>query len=100
MTTTINEQEGIISAIFSGELDTAAAITTESELKPLMESKGRDIVLDCTDLKYISSSGLRLFLTVLKKGKSAGEKVTLKGLNNEILKVFKMTGFYDLFEIE
>ena len=53
----------------------------------------------CKDLEYISSSGLRLFLTIRKEASSKDGKVIIKNINDEIKKVFMMTGFFNLFEI-
>ena len=36
-------------------------------MQPLMDSADKDIVLDCTGLEYISSSGLWLFLALRKE---------------------------------
>jgi anti-sigma B factor antagonist len=58
------------------------------------------IVLDCTDLEYISSSGLRLFLSLRKAAASKGGKVIVKAINKDIRSVFMMTGFLNLFEIQ
>ena len=51
-------------ASFAGRLDTAAAVQTAEDVKQLMEAKGKEIILDCTALEYISSSGLRIFLGI------------------------------------
>jgi anti-anti-sigma factor len=98
MKTTIQEQEGKLVAMFEGRLDTAAAVQTEQDIKPLKDSTGKDIILDCTNLEYISSSGLRLFLSILKDAKSKGGKVYVKNIGNSIREVFTMTGFINLFE--
>ena len=100
MKTTINEIDGKLVAVLEGELDTAAAVETEKEFKLLEESKDKDIVIDCSGLQYISSSGLRLFLSLLKNTKANGNQLTLKNLNDNIKKVFSMTGFTSLFNIE
>ena len=52
----------------------------------------------CSKLDYISSSGLRIFLSILKNAKSKGCHVFIRGINADITKVFKMTGFFNLFE--
>jgi anti-sigma B factor antagonist len=100
MITTIKEAEGKIVAKLSGELDTAAAQEAESALAPLLDSKGKDIVIDCTDLEYISSSGLRVLLSILKQAKSVGSTVTLKNVNDVIRDVLDLTGFISIFEFE
>ena len=100
MKTIINEIDGKLVAIFEGELDTAAAVEAENELKPLYDNEDKDILIDCEKLEYIASSGLRILLSILKKAKSHGHTVILKGLNDEIKNVFKMTGFINLFDFE
>ena len=57
-------------------------------------------MINCEKLEYIASSGLRILLGILKKAKSHGHTVTLKGLNDDIKNVFKMTGFINLFNFE
>lgn len=84
----------------AGDLDTAAAQETEKEFSPLMQAKGKNITLDCKELNYISSSGLRLFLSLLKSCKPNGNSLTLENLNDNIKKVFTMTGFSSLFNIK
>ena len=100
MTTNIQEIEGKIVAILSGELDTAAAQETEQALQPLLKSEGRDIVIDCTDLEYIASSGLRILLSILKQAKSVGSRVILKNVNEVVRDVLDLTGFISIFEFE
>jgi anti-sigma B factor antagonist len=100
MTTTIKEIEGNLVAIFEGRLDTAAAPQCEKDLQPLNDCQGHDVILDCTSLSYISSSGLRLFLSVLKKAKPLGSHVYIKGMNADLRNVFTMTGFINLFEFK
>ena len=100
MTTTIQETNGRLVAILSGELDTAAARETELALQPLLKSEGKPVVIDCTSLEYISSSGLRILLGILKQSKACGSSVTLKNVNDVIREVLELTGFVSLFEFE
>ena len=67
-------------------------------MKPLYKSDGRDVTIDCTELEYIASSGLRILISILKGAKANGSKVVLKNLNDDIKNVFKLTGFINLFE--
>jgi len=83
---------------FEGRLDTAAATQTEQEMKVLHDCEGHDIILECSQLEYISSSGLRLFLGLLKVAKVKGSKVSISGMNDNLRQVFAMTGFTHLFE--
>jgi anti-sigma B factor antagonist len=49
-------------------------------------------------LEYISSSGLRIFLGILKSAKAGNHHVFIRGLKNDLRQVFTMTGFINLFE--
>ncbi len=100
MKTEIKEIEGKMLVTLSGELDTAAAPEVEAALKPLTECEGKDIVIDCSELEYIASSGLRILLGILKKAKAVGSRVVLKNVNDIISDVLKMTGFISIFAFE
>jgi anti-anti-sigma factor len=100
MSTTIQENGNQLIALFNGRLDTAAAIPTAEAVKPLMEAANKEIILDCTALEYISSSGLRIFLSIRKDAAAHGSKVIVRNINADIRQVFMMTGFISLFEIQ
>ena len=95
----IQESNGGYLVQVTGRLDTPAAVKAQQEIVPLLENANKEILLDCKDLEYISSSGLRLFLTIRKEAASKGGKVIIENINDEIKKVFMMTGFFNLFEI-
>ena len=98
MKTEIQQQGDTVTAILEGRLDTAAAPETEKEIQPLYELTGQTIVFDCSKLEYISSSGLRIFLGVLKNTKPKGSRVSIIGLNPDLKNIFAMTGFNHLFD--
>ncbi|MBQ8467507.1 MAG: STAS domain-containing protein [Prevotella sp.] len=100
MKTTFKEENNDYVMYFEGRLDTAAAPETEKEIQPLMNCDNHNIILDCTALEYISSSGLRIFLSILKNAKAKGSHVYIRGISDSIRKVFTMTGFYNLFEFK
>ena len=95
----IKEENGGMTAIINGRLDTPAAVKAQQEIIPLLENADKEITLDCEQLEYISSSGLRLFLTIRKESAAKGGKVVIEHINDEIKKVFMMTGFFNLFDI-
>jgi anti-sigma B factor antagonist len=100
MKTTIEEIDGKYIATLEGEMDTAAAMEVEEAMKPLYQSNGKDIIIDCTNLEYIASSGLRILLCILKDAKANGSHVVLRNVNDDIKTVFSLTGFINIFEFE
>lgn len=97
MNTTILEQNGQLVAILEGRLDTSVSEEVEEIMKPLRNCTDKDIVIDCTELTYISSSGLRIFLNILKSAKAKGKPVYLKGMSANLRSVMSMAGFLNLF---
>ena len=100
MDITINEQDGRLVAALSGDLDNAASSQAERGLAPVFERTDCDIVIDCTELNYISSSGLRLLLNIYKHTRTNGHEAILKGMIEEVEEVFNLSGFLQLFKIE
>ena len=100
MKTTFKEESGNYVMYLEGRLDTAAAPQVEQEMQVLYDCTGHDIILDCTNLEYISSSGLRIFLALLKAAKPKGSSVFITGLNDDLRQVFAMTGFINLFKFK
>ena len=87
-------------AILEGRLDTLCAQECEHALSPMRANASNDNVIDCSALEYISSSGLRIFLSILKDVKAKGGTLTLQHVNNEIRNIFTITGFHKLFTIK
>jgi anti-anti-sigma factor len=98
MKITIKEIDGNVVAILEGSLDTAAAPEAERVMDPLNNVVGKDIILDCTDLEYISSAGLRIFLGILQNAEDRGGQVYIKGLNENVRATFVLTGFNNIFK--
>ena len=64
------EKEGDVLIVnVSGRLDTATCSDFEGELLPAIDDGEHNVLIDCTMLDYISSAGLRVFLTAVKKMK-------------------------------
>ena len=86
-------------AALIGRLDTLAAQEIAPQMDELKNVDGT-LILDCTELSYISSSGLRIFLTLRKAAAEKGGKVIVRCISNENRSGFMMTGFLNLFEIQ
>lgn len=100
MKTTVQEIDGRLVAQLSGELDTVAAAETEKAFQPLFDSEGKEVVIDCTELEYIASSGLRILVNLLKVTQAKGGRLILKNVNDVIRDVFELTGLVSVFEFE
>ncbi len=86
--------------IFKGRLDTLAANKLENDIRSLYGADYKSVTLDCTNLEYISSSGLKLFFVVLKYCSPQKIPVTILNPNEFLLDVLNTTGFSKMFLIE
>ena len=100
MTTTIQEQDGNMVAYLEGSLDTSTVPETEKAMLPLYECEGKDVIIDCTGLTYISSAGLRIFLNVLKNVEEKGGQVYITNISDAVRNVFSITGFNNIFQFK
>ena len=97
MNVRIEEIDGNMVAILKGSLDTSAAAEAEKIMSPLNDVEGKDIIIDCAELEYISSAGLRIFLGILQNAEEKGGHVYIKGINEQVRTIFTITGFSNIF---
>ncbi len=94
-----NEAQNTIVRI-SGELDTVATTEQAGELQQVLDVADKAIVLDCTDLEYISSAGLRFFMQLKRESEAKGGSIRICHLNEDVADIFRMSGFQNIFEID
>ena len=82
-----------------GRLDTTTAPAFDEKIKG--ETIDEDLViLDFTELEYISSAGLRVLLATKKMLDSKGKKLEIHNINNVVKEVFNVTGFKNVLTIK
>ena len=82
-----------------GRVDTTNANEFEKSIMDVIEGGSTKIILDCSGLNYISSSGLRVFLIALKKMKASNGIYRLCNLQPVIKGIFDIAGFSSIFSI-
>ena len=90
------KQNGILTVSLAGRLDTNTAPDLESFF---VDHYGGEetLVIDCENLLYISSAGLRVLLAMQKKTKGT---MKLNKVCELVMEVLEMTGFADILNIE
>ena len=84
----------------SGRVDGTNAEHYETEISDLLKEADQSFSIDLSDLNYISSIGLRIFLKVAKALKSDDKKLVLIKPNAVILDLLLMSGFDKIIEIQ
>lgn len=87
-----------LTLLLSGRLDTVTAPQLESCLNENLDGV-ESLVLDFSDLNYISSAGLRVLLSAQKRMNRQGSMV-VRHVNDMIAEVFEITGFCDILTVE
>jgi anti-anti-sigma factor len=82
-----------------GRLDSNSGPIFEKELLGYIEGGCNRLLLDFSDLTYISSAGLRVVLVAAKRMKTAGGRFVLVALNAQVSDVFEISGFSRLLDI-
>lgn len=88
------DQVAIVELI--GDIDGSTASTVQEQVLPLAQTGGR-ILLDLTQVPYMSSAGLRMLLSVYRQIASHNGQVILVGVSEEIRDTMSITGFLDFF---
>ena len=78
-----------------GRIDSSNAAETEKNINEQIADFSGELVLDATELEYISSAGLRVVLR-LKKANSSTKVINC---NSEVYEIFDMTGFTEMMDI-
>ncbi len=89
-----------IAVNITGEIDIYTAQILREKLYTIADANKKDLKIECRELNYIDSTGLGIFVGVLKKTKSYGKSIHLIGLKENIKKLFLITGLDKLFIIE
>ena len=84
----------------SGRLDTITSPQLSKELETLLEKEALNLKFDLSSLDYISSSGLRVFLSAQKKINAMGTQMKIRGVNETVKEIFEVTGFTGILNIE
>ncbi len=81
---------GSFEIALDGRLDSATYQQLEAILDRLLNGVARSIQYDLTNLTYMSSMGLRLFLRTAKALKASGGKMAVTNAQPQIRKVFEI----------
>ena len=84
----------------SGRLDVATSPILEERLKPLIAGEGKKLVFDCSGLAYVSSAGLRVFLSTQRHLLAKGGGIAFAALSQPVRDLFQLAGLEQIFLIE
>jgi anti-anti-sigma factor len=88
--------KGIIVLTIGGAVDSSTSEEFESRLEQCLSERPAHLVLDLSDMVYISSSGWGIVVKYMQRLGDSGGRLVLAGMNSMILKIFRDLGFEPL----
>lgn len=93
------EENGVTIVMVTERVDGVTSPELESYLTDLAKESTSNIILDLSELKYISSAGLRVVLSTVKRLKTQKRELFLSGLTGSVKDVFQLSGFNAILKI-
>ncbi len=100
METSQTHAEGVVIINAQGRIDSNTAKAFEDRLLGAIATTDPRMVVDCSQLDYVSSAGLRVLLMAAKRVKAAKGMLALAGLKPHVQEVFDVSGFSSIFSIQ
>ena len=94
----ITKNKKQMTVMLKGKLDTITAPALETKLTDKLDGIEK-LIFDFTELKYISSAGLRVLMTVVETMEEQG-RIVFKNVCKEMMEEFDVTGITDFLNIE
>ena len=84
----------------SGELDIIATTNQVDELSKVLAVADQALEIDCSEMEYVSSAGLRFFMQLKRESEAKGGSIRITHLNEDVADIFRMSGFRNIFDVE
>jgi anti-anti-sigma factor len=85
--------------VLRGRLDSAGAPVLQSSIDDIVGSGPQQVLIDCSELRYVSSIGLSVFIAIAKALEPSGGSLAFAGLTQHVRSVFEMVGFLGMFQV-
>jgi anti-anti-sigma factor len=83
----------------TGRLDTESSPSLEDTIGEQINGGEKNVILDLSDVPYLSSQGLRVILTAAKLADAAGGKLVVSSPQDAVKTIFNITGVRQLIQI-
>jgi anti-anti-sigma factor len=95
----VNQADKYTVITIKGRIDTISAVEFDGVGQNVLKTENKSVIMDCTDLEYITSSGLRVFLVLQKSMQSKKGRIVFCGFQPGIKEIFDISGFSGIFQI-
>lgn len=91
--------ESVYKLMVSGEADASSSIHLDNAINEAVKSRADKILVDCSELNYISSAGLGVFMSYIEEMNAENITMVIYGLNDKVKNVFQILGLDQLLKI-
>jgi len=92
-------EDNILVLEIRGEVDAYTAQDLNKTLGDLLHDGYHQIVVEVSQMTFISSAGIRTFLYAQREAVQSGGEVKLVAPTDQVRRIFEIAGFYELFQI-
>ena len=96
---TVREESGFKWIVAKGRIDSLTSPDIEGILEDLIRKGERVLVVELEEIHYVSSAGLRVFVSAQKQLKKIGGEVVLHRVSETALRILNLGGLTKLFRI-
>ncbi len=82
-----------------GRIDAGTVADFREQTLAAVDNAGGNIILECEKLEYVSSIGLRVFLTAQKELQKKNRHLEMRNVQEPIMRILRMTGFDTFIKI-
>jgi anti-sigma B factor antagonist len=94
------EKAGKQYLFLKGEVDVYTSVELKEILLLLTRSAGNEVIVDLTEVSYIDSTGLGIFIGALKATNRYNSSLKLSGMIARVRRLFQITGLDEVIDIE
>jgi len=95
----VEEIDKIIILRLFGRIDAASSSLLQNRLQALLKDAHKVIIMDFSNIDYLSSAALRVLLSFTKKYKENKKKLGIFSITDEVMDLIKLTGFDKILNI-
>lgn len=92
----VSTSDGITDVRLSGHVDSASSVGLERKLRDLTSGGAAKIMVDLSDVSYVSSGGWGIFVGEVGGLRKRGGDIVLSGMTPEVFDVYELLGFADV----
>ncbi len=92
--------DNVVEIFLSGRLDVHLSAEIEKEINNIIQNQpDKHLLLNLKEVEYMSSSGLRIFVSTMRILKESKRKLKLCNMNSAVKKIFEVVELMDMFDI-